>query len=63
MADNDTEATIDESEGESIEINEECLEHLREIARLGHEKDINGRRGAIKSSDPLSPGSSSYPHN
>jgi hypothetical protein len=47
MADNDTEATIDESEGESVEISEECLGKLRDLARLGHEVDRNGRRGGI----------------
>lgn len=53
MADNnDTEATIDESETDSIDIPEEQLEHLREIARLGHEKDSFGRRKAIMSDSP-----------
>ena len=47
MADNDTEATIDESEGETVEISEECLGKLRELARLGHDVDRNGRRGGI----------------
>lgn len=47
MADRDTDATLEDSEGEEIELDEEKLIKLRAIAELGHVKDSQGRRKGI----------------
>lgn len=47
MSDYETDDTFCESEEESLDLNDECMEYIRKIASLGHEKDINGRRKGV----------------
>lgn len=47
MSDYETDDTLCESEEESVELEEECMESIRKVALLGHEKDANGRRKGV----------------
>ena len=47
MADLDTETTVENSDSEELELDQESMEKIRKIAGLGVGKDRNGRRGAI----------------
>lgn len=47
MADRDTNATFEDSEGEEIELDEEKLKKIRAVAELGHTKDNQGRRKGL----------------
>lgn len=47
MSDYETDDTLCESEEESMELEEDCMESIRKIAMLGNEKDANGRRKGV----------------